>query len=77
MKKKIKIKRYSLSSLISETDLFFDWYLKYVYKDKQLNKIKNILKKELIAIYKKFISKTITLLIETFMPLILCYKKTN
>ncbi len=56
-KKKIKIKRYSLSSLISETDLFFDWYLKYVYKDKQLNKIKNILKKELIAIYKKIYFK--------------------
>ena len=51
--KKIKFTKYSLSHLHKESDLFFDWYLKYCFKSPNLKKIKNILKKELTKIYKK------------------------
>ena len=51
--KKIKFKKYSLSNLHKESDLFFDWYLKYCSKDLKLGKIKKILKKELNSIYAK------------------------
>jgi len=51
--KKIKFTKYSLSHLHKESDLFFDWYLKYSSKNLKLVKIKKILKKELNNIYKK------------------------
>ena len=50
---KIKFIKYSLRLLHKESDLFFDWYLKFIYKNKNLNKIKKILRKELNNIYKK------------------------
>ncbi len=51
-KYKIKFQKYSLSNLHKESDLFFDWYLKFTLK-KGHKKIKNILRKELDLIYKK------------------------
>ncbi len=52
-KLKIKIPKYTLSNLHKESDLFFDWYLKYVLKNKKITKIKKILRSELNKIYKK------------------------
>jgi len=54
---KIKFTKYSLSHLHKESDLFFDWYLKYYSKNLQLKKIKKIFKKELNNIYKKLYFK--------------------
>ena len=50
---KINFQNYSIKNLHKESDLFFDWYLKYCFKSSNLKKIKNILKKELTKIYKK------------------------
>jgi len=50
---KIKIPNYTLSNLHKESDLFFDWYLKYVLKNKKITNIKKILRSELNKIYKK------------------------
>ncbi len=55
--KKIKFTKYSLNYLHKESDLFFDWYLKYYFKNLKLAKIKKILKKELNNIYKKLYLK--------------------
>ena len=55
--KKIKFTKYSLSHLHKESDLFFDWHLKYFSKNLKLGKIKKILKKELNNIYKKLYFK--------------------
>jgi len=51
--KKIKFKKYSIKYLHKESDLFFDWYLKFLIKNKNLNTIKKTLKHELNNIYKK------------------------
>ena len=40
--KKIKFSKYSLSQLHKESDLFFDWYLKYCATNLKLRKIKKI-----------------------------------
>ena len=45
--------KYSLSNLQKESDLFFDWYLKYCLRKKKISKIKRLLRKELTKIYKK------------------------
>ena len=37
--KKIKFSKYSINNLHKESDLFFDWYLKYTFKKKK-NSIK-------------------------------------
>ena len=50
---KIKISKYTLSNLHKESDLFFDWYLKYFIKNKKIKNIKKILKSELNKVYKK------------------------
>ena len=52
-KHKLKLQKYSLQNLHKESDLFFDWYLKFGSKNLKINKIKKILKKELNKIYKK------------------------
>ena len=52
-KLKITIPKYSLSNLHKESDLFFDWYLKYVLKNKKVLTIKKILRSELNKVYKK------------------------
>ena len=56
-KNKIKFIKYSLSELNKESDLFFDCYLKFTVKNKNLNKIKKILKHELNNVYKKLYFK--------------------
>jgi len=50
---KINFQNYSVKNLHKESDLFFDWYLKYCFKSSKLKIIKNILKKELTKIYRK------------------------
>ena len=55
--KKIKFSKYTLSHLHKESDLFFDWHLKYYYKNLKHLKIKKIFKKELNNIYKKLYFK--------------------
>ena len=57
---KINFHNYSIKSLHKESDLFFDWYLKYCFKSSKLKKIKNIFKKELTKIYKKLYFKNNT-----------------
>ena len=50
---KINFQNYSIQNLHKESDLFFDWYLKYCFKSSKLKKIKKIIKNELTKIYKK------------------------
>jgi len=50
---KVKFLKYSLKNLHKESDLFFDWYLKYFLKKKKNSKIKKLLKVELNKVYKK------------------------
>ena len=52
-KYKIKFTKYSAKQLNKESDLFFNWYLKYFFKIKNLSKVKKVLKSELNNIYKK------------------------
>ena len=50
---KVNFKTYTLKNLHKESDLFFDWYLKYYFKISNLHNVKKVLKKELNKIYKK------------------------
>ena len=59
-KYKLKLQRYSLKNLHKESDLFFDWFLKFNFKNSKNNKIKKILKKELNELYKKLYFKNNT-----------------
>ena len=63
---KIKIPKYTLFNLHQESDLFFDWYLKYFLRDKNINKIKQILRSELDKVYKKLNYKNNTLVHRDF-----------
>ncbi len=65
-KYKIKIQKYSLSHLNKETDLFFDWYLKFNSKKLKISHTKKILKKELNKIYKKLYFKNNTFVHKDF-----------
>ena len=58
-KKKIKIPKYNKINLHKESDLFFDWYLKYMLNKNTntIHKIKKKLKKELNQIYNKLYFK--------------------
>ena len=49
----IKLSKYSSNHLHKESDLFFDWYLKYSLKKKKIGKIKKKLRTELNKVYKK------------------------
>ena len=44
-KNKIKFTKYSIRHLHKESDLFFDWYLKFTIKNKNLKKLKKPLKR--------------------------------
>jgi len=57
---KLKLQKYSLQNLHKESDLFFDWYLKFSSKNLKIGKIKRILKIELNKIYKKLYFKNNT-----------------
>jgi len=50
---KVKLSKYTSSHLNKESDLFFDWYLKYYLKKKKTSKIKSLLRTELNKVYKK------------------------
>ena len=50
---KVKFTKYTLDNLHKESDLFFDWYLKYSLKKKITSKIKRLLRTELDKVYKK------------------------
>ena len=52
-----KFNKYSINELNKETDLFFDWYIKFVIKNKSIKNIKKTLKQELNIIYKKIYLK--------------------
>ncbi|RPG96912.1 MAG: hypothetical protein CBD25_000795 [Candidatus Pelagibacter sp. TMED165] len=56
-KKKIRFKKFSINYLHKESDLFFDWYLKFFLKKKNISKIKKVLRHELNNIYKKLYFK--------------------
>ena len=56
-KNKIKFDKYSISQLHKESDLFFDWYLKFLLKNKNVKKIKKVLRQELNNIYLKLYFK--------------------
>ena len=57
---KINFQNYSIKNLHKESDLFFDWYLKYHLKGPKIKKIKKIIKNELTKIYKKLYFKNNT-----------------
>ena len=63
---KFKLSKYSLNYLHKESDLFFDWYLKYSLKSKNINKIKKIIKNELNNVYKKLNFKNDTFVHKDF-----------
>ena len=50
---KFKFLKYDLRNLHKESDLFFDWYLRYFLKKKKNSKVKKLLKAELNKVYKK------------------------
>ena len=56
----IKFQKYSLTNLHKDSDLFFDWYLKYNFKRLKISKTKRVLKKELNNIFKKLYFKNDT-----------------
>tara|TARA_B100001989_G_scaffold251951_1_gene232506 strand:+ start:3049 stop:4011 length:963 start_codon:yes stop_codon:yes gene_type:complete len=51
--KKINFQYYDKRKLHEESDLFFDWYLKYLLKKKFKKKVKKKIKKELDKLYSK------------------------
>ena len=50
---KVKFLKHSLDKLHKESNLFFDWYLRYSLKKKIINNIKKLLRTELNKVYKK------------------------
>ena len=72
---KVKIMKYSLSNLHKESDLFFDWYLKYTMKKKNVSKIKKTLRVELNNIYKKLKFKNDTFVHRDFHVSNIMYHK--
>jgi len=56
-KNKITFTKHSISHLHKESDLFFDWYLKSIIKNKNFSKIKKDIRQELNNIYKKIYFK--------------------
>ncbi len=54
---KIKFEKYNIYNLHKESDLFFDWYLRFLFNKKKAKQIKARVKKELNKIYKKLYFK--------------------
>ena len=50
---KIKFEKYNIYNLHKESDLFFDWYLRYLFNKKKSRQIKNKVRKELNRLYKR------------------------
>ena len=73
---KVKFLKYTLDNLHKESDLFFDWFLRYFLKHKNKNKIKKLLRTELNNIYKKLNFKNDTFVHRDFhISNIMIYKK--
>ena len=74
---KVNFETYTLKNLHKESDLFFDWYLKYSSKKTKIKKIKSILKKELNYIYKKiYFTNNVFVHRDFHASNIMVYKKT-
>ena len=71
----VTFQNYSVKNLHKESDLFFDWYLKYYLKISNLNNVKKILKKELNKIYKKLFFKNDTFVHRDFHVSNIMYQK--
>ena len=56
-KYRVSFKNYSLINLHKESDLFFDWFLRYYSKNSKYKEIKKIIRQELNKIYKKLFFK--------------------
>ena len=56
-KTKIKFENYNIKNLHTESDLFFDWYLKYFFNEQRNKLIKKKIRKELDKLYKKLFFK--------------------
>ena len=65
-KYKIHLQKYTEKNLHKESDLFFDWYLKFCSKKLKIKKVKKILKKELDKVYKKLYFKNTTFVHKDF-----------
>ena len=50
---KIKFEKYNSYNLHKESDLFFDWYLKYLFTKKKSKQMKIKIRKELNKLYKR------------------------
>ena len=74
-KNKFKFIKYSLDNLHKESNLFFDWYLKYSLKKKIPNKIKKLLRNELNKVYKKLNFKNDTFVHRDFHASNIMYDK--
>ncbi len=72
---KVKFLKYSLNNLHKESNLFFDWYLKYSLKKKITNKIKKLLRTELNKVYKKLNFKNDTFVHRDFHVSNIMYDK--
>ena len=73
----IKLQKYSLKNLHKESDLFFDWYLKFSIKNSNIAKIKRTLKKELNKLYKKLYFKNNTFVHRDFHASNIMINKNN
>tara|TARA_Y100001960_G_scaffold329805_1_gene422115 strand:+ start:112 stop:1062 length:951 start_codon:yes stop_codon:yes gene_type:complete len=54
---KIRFEKYNIYNLHKESDLFFDWYLKFLFNKKKAKQIKVKIKKELNKLYKELYFK--------------------
>ena len=54
---KIRFQKYNIYNLHKESDLFFDWYLRYSFNKKKNSQIKFKIRKELDKLYKKLYLK--------------------
>jgi hypothetical protein len=54
---KIRFEKYNIYNLHKESDLFFDWYLKFLFNKKKARQIKIKIKKELNKLYKNLYLK--------------------
>ena len=78
-KKFYRIPKYSLNSLIKESDLFFTWYLPLILNKTKIRKIKNIFRPKLNILYKKLKLKNDVFVHRDFhiSNLIKCKKKNR
>ena len=71
----IKFQKYDLKNLHKESDLFFDWYLRFFYLGKNISKIKKSIRGELNFLYKKLFFKNNFLAHRDFHASNIIYKK--